>query len=437
MKQARDTTSAGRSLARSNELLARAAGLVPGWTQTLSKNPTQWVRGVAPAYLARAHGAHVWDVDGNEYVDWPMALGPVILGHADESVADAIRAQLKEGIVFTLPNPIELDVAEEICARVPGAERIRFGKTGSDANSAAVRLARAHTGRDGLIASGYHGWHDWYVGTTSRALGVPEAVRRLTATFTFGDLASLERALDAQKGDTAAVILEPAGAREPQAGFLDGVVERAHAAGALVIFDEVITGFRFAPGGAQERYGVRADLVTFGKALGNGMPISALAGRADVMDLLEEVFFSGTHGGEALSLAAARATLGRLTADAYRELERKGRVVLDGVQAAISDAGVGDWVSIGGSPFWPVTVVTEPHRGDGLLAKSLVQQEMVKRGVLFNGSNFVCLAHSDEDLERTLEAYAAAFRRLAELAPDRLADGLEGEPLSPAFRPLA
>jgi glutamate-1-semialdehyde aminotransferase len=215
------------------------------------------------------------------------------------------------------------------------------------------------------------------------------------------------------------------------------VVERAHAGGALVIFDEVITGFRFASGGAQERYGVTPDLATFGKAMGNGLPISAIAGRGEVMDRFNEVFFSGTHGCEALSLAAARATLGELTPDAYAELERKGRTLLDGVREVITDAGVDDLVRIGGEPPWPVTVITEPEPGAHLLAKSLVQQEMVKRGVLFNGANFICLAHSEEDLEQTLDAYRAAFTRLAQVAPADIASALEGPPLSPTFRPLA
>nr|MBA3747394.1 aminotransferase class III-fold pyridoxal phosphate-dependent enzyme [Solirubrobacterales bacterium] len=196
-----------RSLAESARLVQRARGLVPAWTQTLSKNPTQWIQGVAPAYVARAQGAHVWDVDGNRYVDFPMALGPVIIGHADARVNAAIAAQLHDGITYTLPHPIELDVAEQVVARVPGAERVRFAKTGSDANSAAIRLARAVTGHDHVLAAGYHGWHDWYVATTTRDIGVPKAVAELTGTFAFDDLAALDAALQAQGGDTAAVVL--------------------------------------------------------------------------------------------------------------------------------------------------------------------------------------------------------------------------------------
>jgi glutamate-1-semialdehyde aminotransferase len=427
-----------RKLAESARLLERASRVIPAFTHTLSKNPTQWVQGVAPAYIARATGAYVWDVDGNRYIDFPMALGPVILGHADPGVNEAVARQLQDGIVFTLAHPIEVEVAERVVGLVPCAERVRFGKTGSDVTTAAVRLARACTGRDSILACGYHGWHDWYVGTTSRADGVPEAVRALTGTFTFNDLDSLGEALAARPEQVAAVILEPCGADEPAPGFLAGVIERAHAVGALVIFDEIITGFRLAPGGAQERYGVEPDLATFGKALGNGMPISAIVGRAELMDRLEDVFFSGTHGGETLSLAAASAVLDRLDAAAYESLYAKGERLRAGVQAAIGDHGLGEWVTIGGAAPRTVVSVREPDGfGPGLPAKTLVQQELLKRGVLFNGSNFICLAHTGGDIDEAIDAYRAALGRLADGLSGGLMDLLEGDPVQPAFRPLA
>jgi glutamate-1-semialdehyde aminotransferase len=428
-----------RVLTESERLLARAQALIPAQTQTLSKNNTQWARGAAPLYVARAKGAHVWDVDGNRYVDFPMALGPVILGHAWPAVNEAIARQLEDGITYTLPHPIEIDVAERVVARVPGAERVRFGKTGSDANSAAIRVARTVTGRDGVLASGYHGWHDWFIGTTTRDLGIPEAVKALTATFDMNSLESLDAALDAQGGDTAAVILEPAGLTEPSPEHLQAVCDRARAAGALVIFDEIITGFRLAPGGAQERYGVRADLATFGKALGNGMPISALTGAAEHMDLLAEIFFSATHGGEALSMAAARATLDELTPEVFAALESKGVWLRDAVRAAIEAAGVGEWVAIDGAPQRTVVVIREPEPSPrGLLARTLVQQEMALRGVLFNGNNFICAAHSQEDLEQAVDAYEAAFARLAEgIDSGDIGALLSSEPVQAAFRVIS
>jgi glutamate-1-semialdehyde aminotransferase len=286
---------------------------------------------------------------------------------------------------------------------------------------------------------GYHGWHDWYIGATSRDLGVPRAVKELTGTFAYGDLDSLDAAIAARGEDLAAVILEPAGVSEPAEGYLQAVIERAHAAGALVVFDEIITGFRLAPGGAQERYGVQADLVAFGKALGNGMPISALTGRAELMERLQDVFFSGTHGGETLSLAAARATLDELTPAAYSELHAKGEQLRSGVEAAIDAAGVGSCVTIGGAaPRTVVQIQEEVDEAGALPARSLVQQEMLKRGVLFNGNNFICLAHSAEDLEQIVDAYGAAFACLADgLAAGDLHGRLEGEPVKPAFRALA
>lgn len=429
-------TPTARSLRRSAELLSRARGLIPGATQTLSKGPTQWVQGVAPAYLERADGAHVWDVDGNRYLDFPMALGPVLLGHRHPAVERAIVEQLRGGITFSLPHPIEIEVAERIAAVVPGAERVRFAKSGSDATSAAVRLARANTGRERVIVTGYHGWHDWYIGSTARHQGVPEAVRSLVEPVAFGDLPALSAALERRPREVACVVCEPVGVLEPAPALLREMVDLAHRHGALVVFDEVISGFRLAPGGAQQHFGVRADLVCFGKALGNGMPISALAGPAVEMDALSEVFFSGTHGGETLSLAAARATLDVLAAEPVHEhLWRLGRRLQDGVAAAIERHGLGEWVSCSGAAPWTIVSVRESDSdGIGLPAKSLVQQEMIKRGILFNGSNFISYAHTDADIELAIEAYDAAFEVLADALPDEVERHLEGPPLTPAFR---
>jgi glutamate-1-semialdehyde aminotransferase len=424
--------------AHSRQLLARARQLIPGATQTMSKGPTQWAQGFAPNYLRRASGARVQDVDGRWYLDFPMALGPVILGHGHPAVDEAIRAQLTDGITFTLPHPLELDVAERIAAIVPNAERVRFGKTGSDATSAAIRLARAVTGRERVVAAGYHGWHDWYIGSTARYAGVPRAVRELTQSVAWGDLDGLRSALD--QGGVAAVILEPVGIAEPAAGYLEGVVRLAHEHGALAVFDEVVTGFRLAPGGAQERYGVSADLVSFGKALGNGMPISALVGRAELMDELEHtVFFSGTHGGETLSLAAARATLDVMAAEPVHEhLWRVGARLQDGVRAAVARHQLDDWVTCGGAAPWTLMHVREPHpTGDSLPAKTLLQQEMLRRGVLYNGSSFVTLAHGEEEIDEALDAYDHALACLAAALPDDVESRLQAPPVSQIFRPFS
>lgn len=426
----------GRALTRSLELQQRARGLIPGGSQTLSKGPSQWVQGIAPGYLRRGRGARVQDLDGNWYLDFPMALGPIILGYRHPAVDDAIREQLADGIVFSLPHPLEVEVAERIARVVPNAERVRFAKSGSDVTSAAIRLARACTRRERVLVAGYHGWHDWYIGSTAWHRGVPRAVRELTETVRWGDLEHLRTALTAHAEGVAAIILEPVGAAEPDGDYLRGVVELAHEHGALAIFDEVITGLRLAPGGAQERYGVCADLACLGKALGNGMPISALVGRASVMEELRDVFFSGTHGGETLSLAAARATLDVIAREpVHAHLWRLGERLQQGIKAAIRNSGLEDWVTCGGAAPWTIVNVREPDPAHATLpAKTLLQQEMLKRGVLYNGSNFICLAHSSADIDEAIDAYEHAFACLAEALPDGVQAQLRGEPLSPIFR---
>ena len=417
-----------RPLGRSEALLARARRVIPLATQTLSKSTSQWLQGVAPVYLERGAGSHVWDVDGNEWVDFPMALGPVLLGYAEPAVDEAIRRQLADGITFTLCHPLEVEVAERIVALCPGVEAVRFAKSGSDAVTAAVRAARAATGRDHVVVCGYHGWHDWYIGSTTRDRGVPAAVQALTSAVAFGDLAALGEALD--RHPVAAVIVEPAGATTPPDGYLQGLVDLAAAEGAVSVFDEVITGFRLAPGGARERYRVIPDLSCYGKALGNGMPISAVAGRWSVMAEFEEVFFSGTHGGETLSLAAARTVLD-IIADGtvLAGIRARGERMLKGIESLIETYGVADAVGVGGEPERAVVVVRGPEPE---LLRSWLQQCVLDEGCLFNGSMFICARHSDADVDRALAGLERAFAGLADGTV--VSERLRGPMLRPVFR---
>jgi glutamate-1-semialdehyde aminotransferase len=409
---------------------ARAERVIPLGTQTFSKSPTQFVQGATPIFLERGRGAHVWDVDGNEYIDYPMALGPVILGYAEPAVDAAISAQLRDGITFTLMHPLEVEVAERIVEMCPGVEAVRFAKSGSDAVSAAVRAARAITGRDVVLSGGYHGWHDWYIGTTTRDAGVPDSVAALTIAFPFGDIEALAATLDAVAGTVAAVVIEPAGATVPTPAYLQAVVDLAHSHGALAIFDEVITGFRLARGGARERYGVIPDLSCYGKALGNGMPISAVAGAWEVMAVFEEIFFSGTHGGEALSLAAARAVLDTVAdGSVLAGIETMGRRLLDGFVSRVASHGVAERVTVGGEP--QRTVVSFPG-ADALITRSWVQQTFAQAGILFNGSMFICARHTDADIDRTIEAFDHSLSAIAN--GDDLRARLVGEPVQPVFR---
>lgn len=420
------------SISASQALWERASRLIPAGTQTLAKGPRHYVDGVAPKYLARGKGARVWDVDGNEFIDLTMAVGPIVLGYGHPSVDRAISAQLERGITFSLMHPLEVEVAELIRRVVPGADAVRFGKNGCDVTSAAVRLARAFTGRDKVLCCGSHGWHDWHIGTTSRRAGVPMATRALSETFPYNDLFSLMEALDDQ---VACVILEPVSFDPPDPEYLRVLRRACESAGALLIFDEAWTGFRVALGGAQQRYDVVADLACFSKAIANGMPLSALTGRADVMDLLEhEVQFSTTFGGEALSLAAAKATLEdlrELEVPAY--LETAGQRLIDGYNQLAARKGL-DHTRASGLAC-RARLSFDASVADPLLQKSLVQQELIRHGVLWTGFHNLCLAHGEAELEHVLIAYDRALEALSTaLAKGRLAESLHGRPVQPVLR---
>src|SRR6266480_5069350 len=294
---------------KSEALWQRGIRVIPAGTQTFSKGPSQYVNGVAPKYLLRGKGSHVWDVDGNEYIDYGMALGPIILGYSYPAVNRAIAEQIEEGITFTLMHPLEVELAELLVGLIPCAEMVRFGKNGSDATAGAVRAARAFTGRDRVACCGYHGWQDWYIGSTTRNAGVPDCVRSLTHTFRYNDRSSLENLFREHPGEFAAVIMEPFNFEEPQAGFLSGVRDLAKENGAVLIFDEICSGFHFGLGGAQKLFGVTPDMACFGKAMANGFPISCVVGRKEIMRSFDEIFFSFTFAGEVASMAAAMKVL--------------------------------------------------------------------------------------------------------------------------------
>ena len=425
-----------RSLARSEAWFRRAEKVIPSCTQTFSKGHTQFVHGVAPLFLARGKGSHVWDVDGNEYVDYPMALGPIVLGYDDPDVNAAVIAQVADGVTFSLSHPLEVEVAELLTEIVPCAEMVRFGKNGSDATSGAVRAARAFTDREMIACCGYHGWQDWYIGTTTRHRGVPRAVRELTRTFQYNDAASLESLLSAHPGQFAAVIMEPVGVIEPRDGFLERVAELTRAHGAVLIYDEIVTGFRIALGGAQERFRVTPDLACFGKAMANGYPLSAVVGRRDVMQVFDEIFFSFTLGGEAVSLAAARATMTKLSAkNVIEHLWRQGARIRDGYNRMAKAAGLEERTRCIGLAPRTVVTFTDATGTDSLAMKSLWQQEMIKRGILVGAGFNICYAHGDDDVEATLAACGEALSVLARAVADRMVEtSLEGPVIQPVFR---
>ena len=391
---------------KSEELLDRALKVIPVGTQTFSKSHLTFPRGIAPLYIAGGKGSRVWDEDGNEYLDFTAALGPISLGYGVPEIDNAVRQQMELGAIFVLPHRLEVEVSEMICDMVPCAEMVRFGKNGSDATTGAVRIARAYTGRDHIIQWGYHGWHDWSIGITGRNRGVPQAVRDLTHTFKYNDLASLEAVFAQYPNQVAAVIMEPANSVQPDPGFLAGVRDIAHKNMALFILDETITGFRYANGGAQEHFGVTPDLATFGKGIANGWPLAAIAGKAEVMRTVADVHYSYTYAGDALSLAAGKATLEYLQANPVID---HLNVVGGGLMAVVQYLAkiTGAKVTISGHPSWTFLGFASQAQ------KVLWQQEIYQRGILSLGQHFISYAHTPEDVERLGKVYMEVFEILA------------------------
>jgi glutamate-1-semialdehyde 2,1-aminomutase len=421
---------------RSEEMLARAERTIPLGTQTFSKSKTQFPLGVSPFYAARAQGSRLWDIDGNEFIDFNNSLAAVTLGYNDPDVHAAVTAQLADGVIFTLPHQVEVEVAELIVEIVPSAEMVRFGKNGSDATAGAVRVARAFTRRDRVAVCGYHGWQDWYIGSTLRNLGVPQATRDLTSVFRYNDLGSLDALLRQYPGEFAAVVMEPMNVFWPEPGFLEGIAEMTRAHGALLVFDEVVTGFRVANGGAQERFGVCPDLTALGKGIANGFPLSAVVGRADVMKIMEEIFFSFTMGGEALSLAAAAATMRKVkTRSVPAKLAATGTVIIEGVRERIAKYDIGHFTEVSGHPSWSFLLLKDLPETSSFEIKTFFMQECLARGILTLGSHNVSYAHSPDDVKQLLDVYDQVFPLMREAVANRsIRQHLRCEPLQPLFR---
>ncbi len=422
-------------ITQSDALYEQALHIMTPVTQTLAKGPGQYVNGVAPKYAERGSGARIWDVDGNEYLDYNMATGPLSLGYCYPKVDEAIAEQLKKGITFSLMHKLEVILCELIHQIIPNAEAVRISKTGADVTSAAVRVARAFTGRNQVLCCGYHGWHDWYIATTSRNSGVPNEVCNLTATFEYNNIESVKKLLNS---DTACVILEPFIFDAPADNFLQELKSICEANGTLLIFDEMWTGFRIAIGGAQEYFSVTPDLACYSKAFANGMPISLLTGRKDIMSLFnEEVFFFTTFGGEALSLAAAVATIKEMiykNVPAY--LSQKGKLLKDGYNSIAAELGIDHYTKCIGYDCRSM-VTFAASAGSPLELKSFVQQELIKKGILWSGFHNMSFSHTDEDIDYTLKAYRAVLGLLKTAVEEgNVANSLRGKPVEPVFRKL-
>ncbi|MHB1295794.1 MAG: aspartate aminotransferase family protein [Anaerolineae bacterium] len=404
-------------LERSTELEARARRVIPCITQTASRRPQAFAPGRFPSYIARGQGAHVWDVDGNEYIDCFMACGPVLLGYCNPEVDRAIVEQLQHGIIFSRATALEVEVAELLTGMIPCAEAVRFLKGGAEANAAALRMARAYTGRELVLSCGYRGWHDQFA--AHRGLpGIPKALAALVIEFPFNDLDALRDALAAHPGEVAAVTLDPVARDAPQPGFLEGVCELAHAHGAVLIYDEIVTGFRTARGGAQAHYGVTPDLGVFAKGIANGMPLAAVVGERDIVRAGDAVTL--TYGDEALSLAAAKAALTvQLREDVSGHIWQVGQVLMDGLRDVVAETGVP--FRVGAIAPMISFVETGAFRGQTLPAEEqgrawvYLLAEMARRGVICrrNAGFLLSYAHTSEDIDHVVGAFAEVCAGLA------------------------
>jgi glutamate-1-semialdehyde 2,1-aminomutase len=399
---------------RKSELhLIRAETTIPLGSQTFSKSRTQYPVGISPLYLTKASGCFVWDLDGHKYIDLVSSLASITIGYGDRRINKSVRKQLSKGVSFSLPGILEAEVAEYICDMVPSAEMVRFGKNGTDATSAAVRLARAYTGRERIAVCGYHGWQDWYIGSTTRNKGVPHAVSELTHKFSFNNLDSLIEITNKHQ-DIACIVMEPMNATYPIPGFLEGVRELADKIGAILIFDETITGFRFAKGGAQELFGVIPDLSTFGKGIANGFPLSAVAGKKEIMMEMEEIFFSGTFGGELLSLAAAKKVLElHRTDNVTEQLNYIGTDLASRIERVISDANLTNIISLSGHPTWKFINWKSTDALSSNSLRTYFWQNMFQRGILLLGTHNVSLAHTSNIRKRIVDTYQESLGELA------------------------
>ncbi|MEQ8390869.1 MAG: aminotransferase class III-fold pyridoxal phosphate-dependent enzyme [Thalassospira sp.] len=418
----------------SKEWLQRALASVPTASQTFSKAHIQFPKGHSPLFVAQAKGARFVDVDGNNFVDMIMGLAAVGLGYCDPDVDQAVSDQLSKGMTFSLPTRLEAELAELIIDLVPSAEMVRFGKNGSDATSAGVRLARAYTGRSKVLACGYHGWHDWYIGSTTRNLGVPNEITGLTHKASANNPEEIRRKLEEFPGEFAVVIVEPMLLDTPQK-TLSEIQSVANEHGCLLMFDEVATGFRFALGGAQQLYGVTPDLTSFGKSMANGMPLSAIVGKRDVMKLMDDVFISGSFGGEALSLAGSLATIKKLrdhnvTGHIWSYGERLQR----SMRASIEKHQLNDILSVINEPCLGFIAVQAGRGETQPVLRTFMLAEMIRQGVFLNGSLTVCYSFGDDELAQVTEAFALFAEKLSdELKTPGLEKRLSYPPIKPIF----
>lgn len=422
---------------KSNSLYKKAKKYIASGTNTFSRAPGVFPDGAAPKFLEKEKGSHVWDVDGNKYIDMVMGCGPVTLGHNYRSVNNAIKKQLNKGILFSMLNPLEVELSETLVKIIKSAEMVKFSKNASDVCAAAVRLARFVTQKKIIFCYGYHGFHDWYVASTDRSAGIPEEIKNLTKVFDYGNIDHLEKMLEKHKNDVAAIIMEPViGQRQTcsyesksnrrkflkpcencgQVKTLKRIKKLAARYKCLFILDECISGFRFGIGGAQDYFGVYPDLSIFGKGITNGMPLGILSGKKKYMKHFDKVFLSSTYAPEALTLAAAIENIKVYKKqNVIKKMWLKGEYIEKNFQQIIKKLGLERYVSLAG---YPVRLMVNTHNFDGKhdnLLTTLYQQEMFKNGILcFSGVLMLSLSHSKKDLDILIKAFYKTCEKISE-----------------------
>ncbi len=416
---------------KSEELWQRAKNVIMDGTQLYSKGPMIGVDGVYPKYLKKGKNSHVWDVDNNEYIDYTSGVGSVILGYGYQKVKDAIINQLEDGSNLGLIHPLEVEVAELLCNTIPCAETVRFFKTGAGATSAAVRIVRAYTNRDLIIKGEYHGWHDWCMAASKRNSGIPKDIHNSVMFAEYNDIQRVIDLFEKYPNEIAGVIMEPVQLDPPYENYLRQLKEICHKYNSLLIFDEIVTGFRFGVGGAQAYFNVIPDMACFGKGIANGMPLSCVTGRKKIFDSVRDnIFISTTFGGEMLSLAAAKSNIEEIINNKVVEYIWNIGSKIQAETNEIFKANNVELQCVGYPPRLLIVSTYKDEKQDVLL-RSLFLQEVVKRGVLMAWQMFPMFTHTTEDIKNTLEAFKASAQICKEaLEKDDINGYLEGKPVN-------
>ena len=422
---------------KSQELLERELKVSPLAAQTFSKSYRYFCNGLAPSYMDRGEDCYIYDVDGNKFIDYMCALGPITLGYNNSKVNEAVINQVKRFSSASLQSELEVQLAEKLCMIIPCAEMVRFVKNGSDATTAAIRLARAYTGRDIVLMCGYHGMHDWSIGASENNKGVPKAVRELTINFKYNDIEDLKTKLEENKGKVAAVILEPIQSNGPKDGYLQAIKNLTHEYGAIFIFDEVVSGFRYALGGASELYGVTPDLAAFGKGMANGYAISAVAGKKELLQQIEQgVFVSTTFGGDSVPMAAALATISILEQPGfYEHITKIGTLMQEGLTRLIEKYSLQEVLSISGLPAHS-GLTFEGHGSLSYLdIQSVYSQTMIENGILVFAIYNLMGSHTEKEVSAYLDSTDKAFALIRKAIDADSLDGiLRGGKVDPVFK---